>query len=250
MSSQRADLALPVTDATIDALSSEARELLGQRWLDRAQNELGTSTTFAELYRGLVALEAPATLLTVAARAVGDELRHSLICHAMAERYAGRTLRQPSGRVTPEPRFSGCSEREARVLHVVLHTCLNEGVAAAYLGACLDEATSNSARVAVQSLLKDEIHHARLGWAFLASAKASDRELIGAALPELVREVARLWLGVGDYPEHLAPGHGCLSFAALQRVFTDAITDLILPGFDHAGIASSAARAAFTSSHG
>ena len=77
-------------DAAIDALSSEARELLGQRWLARAQNELCTSTTFAELYRGLVALEASPALLAVAARAVGDELRHSEICHALAERYAGR----------------------------------------------------------------------------------------------------------------------------------------------------------------
>jgi hypothetical protein len=75
--------------STIEALCAEDRELLSRRWLDRAHNELSTSTTFAELYRGLVALEASSDLLAVAAAAIGDELRHAVICHAVAERYAG-----------------------------------------------------------------------------------------------------------------------------------------------------------------
>jgi hypothetical protein len=244
MSPKRSQRALPASDSSIEALSSKEREVISRRWLDRAHNELGTSTTFAELYRGLVALQASSALLSTAALAVGDELRHSEICHAVAERYAGRALPRSAGSVTATPRFAGCSEREARVLHVVLHTCLNEGVAAAYLGACLEEAESSSARSAVQSLLEDEIQHARLGWAFLASASASDRALVSAALSELTQEVARLWLGIANYPEALPRGHGCLSLAALQRVFADAVNDLLLPGFEHAGIATAPACAA------
>jgi hypothetical protein len=236
--------ALPTTDSTIDALCVEDRALLSRRWLGRAQNELGTSTTFAELYRGLVALEASSELLVVAAAAVGDELRHAEICHAVAERYAGQVLRKAPALVTAAPRFNGCSDRDARVLHVVLHACLNEGVAAAYLGACLEGAESDLARIAVKSLLKDEIHHARLGWAFLASANVNDRALVAAALPELMHEIARLWLSTVDCPEHLPQGHGCLGFVALRRVFMDAVADLILPGFDHAGIPTGQARAA------
>ena len=244
MNLKHSQWALPTTDSTIDALGAQDRELLSRRWLDRAHNELRTSTTFAELYRGLVALEASSELLVVAAAAVGDELRHAEICHAVAERYAGHVLRKSPALVTAAPRFTGCSDRDARVLHVVLHACLNEGVAAAYLGACLDDAASNLARIAVQSLLKDEIHHARLGWAFLARANANDRALVAAALPELMHEVARLWLGAVDFPEHLPQGHGCLGFAALRRVFTEAVADLILPGFDHAGIPTGQARTA------
>jgi hypothetical protein len=244
MSLKRDQWTLPTTDLTIDALSFEDREVLSRRWLDRANNELGTSTTFAELYRGLVALEASSALLATAAKAVGDELRHSEICRAVAERYAGRALQRPAGLVTATPSFAGCSEREARVLHVVLHACLNEGVAAAYLGACLDEAESGSARSAVQALLEDEIHHARLGWTFLASANTNDRALVAAALPELMLEVARLWLHAADYPERLPRGHGCLSLEHVHRVFAEAMNDLILPGFDHAGILTAHARAA------
>jgi hypothetical protein len=244
MSLKRSQWTLPASDSSIEALSIEEREIISRRWLDRANNELGTSTTFAELYRGLVALQASSTLLSTAAQAVADELRHSEICHAVAERYAGRELPRSAGSVTAAPRFAGCSEREARVLHVVLHSCLNEGVAAAYLGACLEEAESSSARSAVQSLLEDEIHHARLGWAFLASANAADRALVSAALSELMHEVARLWLDIANYPEQLAHGHGCLSLSALQRVFADAVNDLLLPGFEHAGIPTASARAA------
>jgi hypothetical protein len=244
MSLDRSQWALPATDSTIQALGVQEREALGRRWLGRAANELTTSTTFAELYRGLVALEAPSELLATAADAVADELRHAEICHAVAERYADRVLRRSSVAATAPPRFAGCTAREARVLHVALHACLNEGVAAAYLGACLDEATSSLARSAIQALLKDEIHHARLGWAFLASVSASDRALVSAALPELLGEVTRLWLDEANFPAHLPQGHGCLSFSALQSCFADAIAELILPGFEHTGISTAAARAA------
>jgi hypothetical protein len=236
---------LPATDSSIDALGFDERALLRRRWLDRSRNELGTSTTFAELYRGLVALGAPFELLHSAAQAVEDELRHAEICHAVAERYAGQALVRSPATVTASPRFSGCSERESRVLHVVLHACLSEGVAAAYLGACLDAAQSKVARVAVQSLLKDEIHHARLGWAFLATVKPNDRALVTAALPELLQELVRLWLGDESYPEQLPAGHGCLSFADLRSVVADAVRDLILPGFEHASIPTVDARALF-----
>ena len=235
---------LPEADSALEALGSEQRAALAQRWQERAHNELSTSTTFAELYRGLVALEAPPKLLRIAAYAVGDELRHAEICHAVAERYAGHSLLRAPARVTLSPRFAGCSEREARVLHVVLHACLNEGVAAAYLGTCFEQATSRVAHSALQALLKDEIHHARLGWAFLASASAGDRALVAAALPELLNEVARLWLNPPNFPTQLAPGHGCLTFAALQRVFADAIRNLLLPGFEHSHVLTGPARAA------
>src|SRR5450631_3927265 len=104
------DCGLPERDPAIDALCTEERAVLAQRWLGRAHNELCTSTTFAELYRGLVALEAPAALLATAASAVGEELRHAEICHAVAERYAGQGLRRAPATVTASPRFAGCSE--------------------------------------------------------------------------------------------------------------------------------------------
>lgn len=236
---------LPAEDPIIDALGDDERNRLAHRWADRAINELGTSTTFADIYRELVLMRASPQVLEIAAQAVNDELRHSQICHYVAERYARCELAAPQTDGTHPPRFFGCAGRENWVLHVVLHGCLNEGIAVAYLGACLDEAEAPLARAAVRDILEDEIVHARLGWAFVAASSEADRRLITDALPQLLREIAALWLRPSDLPEHLPAGHGCLGLSRLRAVFADAIEQLILPGFDHVGIGTSMAKAWF-----
>jgi hypothetical protein len=242
MSSPRSHRPLPLEDAVIDRLGADARQCVAGRWADRASNELGTSTTFADIYRELVLLKAPPPVLEIAARAIDDELRHAQICHFVAERYAGREVGAPETRGTDPPRFAGCTERQNWVLHVVLHGCLNEGVAVAYLGACLDDAESPLARAAIHDILEDEVVHARLGWAFIAASSDDDRRLIGEALPELLREIEKLWLRPTDLPENLPGGHGCLGLGRLRSVFRDAAAELLVPGFEHVGIETSKAR--------
>jgi hypothetical protein len=232
----------PVDDPEIEALGEADRAALAERWGARAANELATSTAFAEIYRGLVALGAPLELLAGAARAVEDELRHAWICHHVATRYAQRDLDAPRVAPTAPPRFQGCNEREARVLHVVLHACLNEGFAVAYLGACLERATAPLAHAAVQELMRDEVEHARLGWAFLAGASPADRALVEQALPELVKHAKRLWLDDDGYPATLPKGHGCLGLDELGPLVAQALDELVLPGFEHVGVTTARAR--------
>jgi len=234
---------LPIDDPVLDTLGEADRRALADRWQARAANELATSTAFAEVYRGLVGLGAPFELLAGAATAVEDELRHARICQHVAGRYAGRDLGEPSARPTPPPRFEGASERQARVLHVVLHTCLNEGFAVAYLGACLERATAPLAHAAVQEIMRDEIDHARLGWAFLAGAAPADRTLVEQALPELVRFAKHIWLADDRYPETLPAGHGCLGRDELRPLVAEALQDLVLPGFEHVGVSTMGVRA-------
>jgi hypothetical protein len=234
---------LPAEDLVIDALDAETRRAVAERWAERADNELATSTTFAELYRGLVLLEADASLLAVAARGIEDELRHHVICRHVAERYAGKEVRAPRFRATAPPRFTGCSEREARILHAVLHWCLNEGVAAAYLGACLEEAEGALARDTVRDILRDEVVHARLGWTFVSGLSPSDRGLVSEALPQLLTEIETAWRLSADSVRELPEGHGVIGPAAIRRVFGETVRELVLPGFDHIGIETAAAHA-------
>jgi hypothetical protein len=229
---------LPTDDPTIAELTGDGRRALAERWASRATNELRTSTTFAEVRRGLVSLGAPDELVGRAERAIADETRHAGICRYVASRYAGCPIVETAVEPTAPPRFSGASEREARVLHVVLHACLNEGFAVAYLGACLSAATAPLARAAVRELMRDEMQHARLGWAFLAWASPADRGLVECALPALVAHAEGLWLDATDYPETLPAGHGCLDLAALRAVVEQAHAELIVPGFLHLGIST------------
>jgi hypothetical protein len=234
---------LAAEDPVIDALDADTRRVVANRWAERADNELATSTTFAELYRGLILLEVEASMLAVAARAVEDELRHHLICRYVAGRYGGANVREPRFRATDPPRFSGCTEREARVLHTVLHLCLNEGMAAAYLGACLDEAEGPLAKDTVRDILRDEVVHARLGWTFVSALSPVDRTLVAEALPQLLSEIEAVWQSSAASTEELPTGHGVIGPSAIRHVFGETLRDLVLPGFDHVGVGTVPARA-------
>jgi hypothetical protein len=236
--SQAFDFGALPDDDTIAALTSDERRVLAERWASRAANEQRTSTTFAELRRGLVLLGAPDDLVGRAERAVEDEVRHAAICRHVASRYAGSPIAESPVESTAPPRFAGASEREARVLHVVLHACLNEGFAVAYLGACLSAATAPLAHAAVRELIRDEVQHARLGWAFLVWAPPADRALVQEALPALVSHAESLWLDATGYPETLPPGHGCLDLSELRALVARARAELIVPGFRHLGFST------------
>jgi hypothetical protein len=213
-------------------------------WRQRACNELSTSAVFASLTRSLVAVGAPHAIVRQAAAAVEDEVRHAQICVHVALAYDPACAPPPPSVVSEPPRFTGSEDVDAR-LFVVMQSCVNEGVAAAYLQRCLDEATSVLARAAVRDILADEIHHARFGWTWLAAAGMLEiRATIAEALPTLMRLVADAWLADGDTPRPQTPcGHGIIDAVTVANVVHEAYADLILPGFDAAGIDSRPARA-------
>jgi hypothetical protein len=231
-------------DPGLCALAAAERAAVAEVWRQRARNELSTSAVFAGLTRSLVAVGAPHAIVRQAARAVDDEVRHAQICVHVALAYDPACAAPSPSVVSDAPRFTGSDEVDAN-LFVVMQSCVNEGVAAAYLQRCLDEATSVLARAAVRDILADEIHHARFGWTWLATTGMPQmRATIAEALPTLLRLVADAWLTDGDSPRPQTPrGHGIVDTVAVAQVVREAYDALILPGFDAAGIDSRPARA-------
>lgn len=241
---------LPRLDALIRrGLGAADCKRLSERWADRAKNERSTSVVFAHIERALGALDAPRALRDVAHAAIDDETRHGDICDYCAEQYAGHERVPRSGLAPPAPRFAGCNEHESSVLFLILHCCLNEGIAAAYLRAGLERATTELVRAALRTILRDEIRHARLGWAFLATASNHDRALVAEALPKLLDTVLGAWLDPRDYPGDLPEGHGSLGVSALESTVFDAVDHIILPGFEHLTIDTQQARASLPARH-
>src|SRR6188768_823974 len=166
-----------VDDAALRALSLDARRQLGELWRSRAQNELVTSTVFAQLHAELHLFGTPEEVLALAARAVDDEAYHAELCRLTAELYLGEPVFVLAPSETPPPAFPVCSPRVQRALFAALHSAVNETIAVTYLSACLAEAQSEVARRVLKELLSDEVRHARIGWAVLASPRlaGSDR---------------------------------------------------------------------------
>lgn len=220
----------------VEALRPDERQLLANRWQDRAANEQATSAAFREVQRALIRAGAPRGLSQAALAAADDERRHAQIARCCAEYYGETTFDPASESVAGAADFAGCSPRESAVLYVVLTCAINESIAAGYLDACARAARCRLARRANRALLRDEVKHARLGFGFLSWCSASDRSLVGRALPSLVRTSIDHWLATGDYPIGLPEGYGCLNHAGLRSAVLSALEDLVLPGFEQLGI--------------
>lgn len=187
----------------------------------------------------MVALGAEAELIALARRAVDDELRHADRCWQLACVYAGRLLPAAEPRPGQLPRYDGASEELRASLLVVAQCCLNETTASAFLERCLHATTAPLVRATFRELLSDEVDHARLGWAHLASPRLSSetRAQIAAWLPSLVAANLRAWHARPDVPT--APVyavHGVLPLATTNAAVDAAVDDLILPGLRHVGI--------------
>jgi hypothetical protein len=156
----------------------------------------------------------------------------------VAGAYLGREVDWPKPPELEEPRFGSVGPELGSTLLILLHCCMNETIAGAFLRACQKDARGQLVRAALREILRDEIDHARLGWAHLASplVTPSMRRQVSAAAQNLLNDCRALWLAC-DRPEVVAPpGHGCPTNAELARIVDEAIAELVLPGLRHVGI--------------
>jgi hypothetical protein len=233
-------------DDALRTLTVGERRQLGELWRRRSENELRTSLVFSQLDAELRSFGAPAEVLALSARAIDDEAFHAELCRLMAELYLGRHITLSIVAEPPPPTFPICSTRVQRALFAALHSSVNETLAITYLAACVAEAQSEPARRVLKAILSDEVRHARIGWAVLASPRLNpqDRETIAAFVPALLDACVGSWSADNelDYPDDLAPGHGCINHAGIARAVDAALTDIILPGLEHVGVDAAAAR--------
>jgi hypothetical protein len=230
---------LPIDDPSIAALSRDEREIATLVWAGRAEAELRAAGSFAYLADVLPAAGAAPALTALARRAITDERRHAELCWRVASAYAGRELAPPRHLPVSVPRHGRASVELRRVLHVVGMSCLNETTGSAFLELCRAGATGALARGALHELLTDEIDHARLGWAFVASPAVSGaaRAELAAWLPELIAANLVAWRRRPRYP--ITPAlvaHGCPAWDAVDAAVVAAIDELLLPGFARAGV--------------
>jgi hypothetical protein len=241
---------LPDRDPTIDALAPAARAVLAEVWTRRAASELGAGAAFAVVERELIELGAEPPVLALVRKAVEDEPRHSELCRRLAEAYAGAPVPAPDSPGDVEiPRY-GDDPVLRRHLHVVAMCCINETIACAFVEACLADAEGPLVLAIHREHLGDEVHHARIGWAHLASpvVDAAVRAAIGRWLPRLLDANVRHWeRRIALLPEAGVPGHALPPVRTLIAAARTAVETLVLPGFDHVGIDTAAARTWFAS---
>lgn len=234
-------------DDVIEGLDPEARAQLAGVWQNRASLELQVGIGFAAIAGGLVESGVIQPVIEIVTAAIRDEVRHAEISASLAARYRGdRGVRWPAPVKTLLPAFAPATGKLRTTLFVIAQSCINETLACAVLEACVAQGKSPLVRAGQQSILSDEIDHARAGWAHLASpfVSADDknalapwlRRLLAGKLDALLDEVAPL-------PGEAFPDHGMLSRATFDELIHSALADVVFPGFDAAGIDTTDARA-------
>lgn len=231
--------ALPERDEEIDALPAPARAALARIWAERTKSELGAGSGFAIVVTELYALGADAKVLGLATRAAQDEVKHAELCHLLACAYAGGALPMPRGKRVGMPPHRGADETLRAHLHVVGLSCINETIAAGFVETCVQHATAPLVRAIQLEHLGDEIEHARVGWAHLASGAVDDatRASVAKWIPRLLKANVTHWRErIAALPEEGVAGHGYPPRPEMLAAVDRAVEEVIKPGFTHVGV--------------
>jgi hypothetical protein len=138
-------------------------------------------------------------------------------------------------------------QRDRLLWEVVAACCIGETMNTSLLVRCLEVAKHEEIRSVLRELTKDEVNHARLGWAHLAAERAAGR---GAFLSD----VLPLMLEASIEPGFLegsaqAPwtdelyDYGELPWSELVQIYCDTLYQVVFKGLDTLGVDASKGRA-------
>jgi hypothetical protein len=211
-----------------------------------ALGEYGAVDLFSHMTIDLSLHGAPLDLIAACARAPSDELRHADYALRAAELFAGEPAsteldRAGLGRVLAK-RLS-LDELDVMMLETGL---MSETLAAALLSACGVGASDPLTKALFASLVADEVHHARLGWYYMAWrapqwSRAEKQRVADRAGAMLVGMERRYWTG-RDAPkgcEEAAKALGVLGSVTQREVVRAAAEEEIVPGLDALGLGAS-----------
>jgi hypothetical protein len=210
-----------------------------QVWRTRQRFELLAAARFASLAERLARAGASTMVVDLARRAVDDERRHAARCAELAAHFGGS---RPAALPTPvAPRLGPKATPKVTLLYeLVAMSCVTETLSTTLLGALVEHADETPARSVMREILRDEVRHARIGWAYLAEIERDGAQgLVGAYLPAILAGTARDEL----FDEREEPaevraliGVGQLPRALRRELFAETLREVVFPGLARFGI--------------
>ena len=234
-----------VRDPVIESLPAADREVLAAIWQKRGGLELLVASGFSSLLVELFEHGSIQPVYEWLSQAVRDEVHHAQISVEMAAKYRGGEPIWPTAEKNLVPPFAPATGAMHATLYVIAMCCINETVACGVLQASMAGAESPLAKAALQTILTDEIDHARAGWAHLASPFVTPRmkEVLPQWLERLHEAKLReLYEDDEPLPGEAYPKHGMLSRERSRAVVRETLFEVMFPGFAAVGIDPSLAR--------
>jgi hypothetical protein len=208
-------------------LESAERQSLARHWTRQAELEHASIGAFSRFVLELLALGAPAELVSRATQALADETAHARACYALASAYARKRLGPApldARGALDDLSLAGIVER------AVIEGCVGETLAAVEASVASEEARDPVVRATLLRISEQEGDHAELSWLFLRWALAQGQsglvEIVERSLANARDELERR-----AAPTTAAPDlrrHGVLSeqqrTALALRVFTEVVS--------------------------
>jgi hypothetical protein len=215
-------------------------------WVGLAQGEYGAVGLFAKIATAMTAAGAPFDLIYAATIASSDETRHAEYCLRMASLAKGEDAALKVDAAAFDLHLAPIDGQEELDLVLVNAVAISETLATALLTACQRRATERLSRGLLTAILSDEVHHARLGWYYLAHraptwTTAERQRLADGAAEVVMRVEEEFWAG-RDAPRGAstaARALGVLDSKGQQAVIRDVMENEIVPGLDALGFGAS-----------
>jgi hypothetical protein len=204
----------------VTGLSPEARQSLAATWERDGALEHASVAAFARFSLELLALGAPADLVTSAHEAALDEVRHARDAFALASAYRGEG-------VEPGPLPLGDSLPLARSLAELARAAVSEGIVGETIASLLaaEEAALTddpAVRAVLATVASDEARHAELAVRAVAWALRTGGADVRSAVAEAFEAVLS-----GSAKVPVAPGR--LPTSTLEHVARRAVVEVLAP---------------------
>lgn len=232
------EFAQPETRDVLSKLSVAQRATLHEYWIDRAKGELTTALTFEFMLDDLTHEGVPDELRNLAKTAIIDEHRHVDWCLRWARLVDDTKPAEPRLGGTRPLSFEGASAHDNRLLRTVFGCCFSETVAVHVLSASHSRIRLPSVRSLNRLHLREEVPHARLGWALLGwqGVTSRDRDMLRSYVPEMTRLTRMAWQSTRREPDEDLHALGYLSSPLVALACDEAIPNVVLPGLEHLGV--------------
>ena len=230
------------------AWADPALELAADATMQLAVGEYSAVALFSRIAAGLVHVGAPLDLIALASRIPSDEIRHADYALRAAARFAGRDVNVPFNRTFFEKFWEKKLEIGDLDLMMLEVSAISETIAATLLTACKEGATEPMSRAFYATVLADEVHHARLGWYYLAwrapQWTRAERQRVADRAGEYVVDIERrFWSGRDAPRRHLASARalGVLDSPRQRIAIRRVMIDEMVPALDALGLGASLA---------
>jgi len=220
------------------------QDIVAGTWGARYRIETEASLRFGALARRLEAFGAPRPLVELAERASRDETRHAAHCERYFRAVGGRQLTGVDRVIEYAP--TRWAEPQRLTYELVAQSCVAETQSTASLVTLLEGAEGRELKAMLHELARDEVHHSRLGWAYLAWARPRvDLSFLAPLLPGMVAgsagpEIFSPAPEAANHPDLLR--QGVVPHGLRRQVYVETLQTVVFPGFETLGVDTSLAK--------